>query len=87
MNEPKCAQAGPYLQDLPPGDYSWCACGLSKTQPYCDGSHKGTGFSPVKFTIKPGRTPETVWLCGCKRSRHAPFCDGTHNKLPPLPPD
>jgi len=79
---PLVAQRGPYLAELAPGEYSWCACGRSRTQPFCDGSHQGTGLAPLKFTIQPRKHPETVWLCGCKRSRHMPFCDGTHNKLP-----
>jgi CDGSH iron-sulfur domain-containing protein 3 len=74
---------GPYLQELAPGDYLWCACGRSANQPWCDGSHAGTTFTPVKFTIKPRRTPETVWLCGCRHSRSKPFCDGSHNRLVP----
>lgn len=60
--------------------YRWCACGHSRSQPYCDGSHQGTGLAPIEFTA---RHSEKIWLCGCKRSRHAPFCDGRHNKLPP----
>jgi CDGSH iron-sulfur domain-containing protein 3 len=83
VTDPLIAQRGPYLAELPAGDYFWCACGRSKTQPFCDGSHKGTGITPMKFTIKDRGKPETVWLCGCKRSGHMPFCDGTHNKLPP----
>lgn len=88
MNEPVCASRAPFMRDLAPGDYSWCSCGLSRNQPFCDGSHKGTAFTPVKFTIMPRRSgePETVWLCGCKRSRRKPFCDGTHNRLPPAIP-
>lgn len=77
--EPVVAQRGPYAQTLEPGDYWWCACGRSANQPFCDGSHKGTGFTPVKHhQEKPGR----VWFCGCKHSKHAPMCDGTHNTLP-----
>lgn len=79
MTEPRVAQRSPYLVELTAGDYSWCACGRSKRQPFCDGSHQGTGLAPVKFTI--GRERETVWLCGCKRSKRMPFCDGTHNTL------
>jgi CDGSH-type Zn-finger protein len=82
MTEPHLAQRGPYLMDLPAGDYLWCACGRSQRQPFCDGSHQGTPFSPVKFTIQPRSGLETVWLCGCKRSKRMPFCDGTHNALP-----
>ena len=55
------------MKDLPAGDYLWCACGRSKNQPFCDGSHAGTGFQPLKFTIRPRRRLETLWLCGCKR--------------------
>ena len=82
MPDPLIAQRSPYMADLPAGDYFWCACGRSKTQPFCDGSHKGTEYRPVKFTIQDRGKPETVWLCGCKRSGTKPFCDGTHNKLP-----
>ncbi len=82
MKEPHIAQRMPYMAELMPGDYQWCACGRSKNQPFCDGSHKGSDFQPVKFTIRPRAKPQTVWLCGCKHSRHMPFCDGTHNKLP-----
>ncbi|HWU67673.1 MAG TPA: CDGSH iron-sulfur domain-containing protein [Stenotrophobium sp.] len=76
---PESPQLKPYMRDLAPGDYWWCACGRSKNQPFCDGSHKGSRFTPVKFTVtdKTG----TLWLCGCKRTGTPPFCDGTHNKL------
>lgn len=70
------------MKDLPAGSYSWCACGRSKNPPFCDGSHKGTPFTPVRFTIRPRRGAQTVWLCACKRTRTPPFCDGTHNLLP-----
>ena len=56
----------------------WCACGLSNTQPFCDGSHHGTKFKPQKFTAK--RTG-TVKLCNCKKSKGTPFCDDTHLNL------
>lgn len=59
--------------------YLWCACGRSRSQPYCDGSHQGTGLAPVPFTASGN---ERIWLCGCKRSGHPPLCDGAHNKLP-----
>jgi CDGSH iron-sulfur domain-containing protein 3 len=73
---------GPYLVELPAGDYRWCACGRSRSQPFCDDSHEGTGLKPIPFSVKPRRERELVWLCGCKRSRHMPFCDGTHNTPP-----
>jgi len=57
--------------------YWWCACGLSQQQPFCDGSHKGTSFTPVRY-----QATETgkKWFCVCKRTQNRPFCDGTHRK-------
>ena len=78
MAEPLIPQKGPYAVELAPGDYWWCACGLSKRQPFCDGSHKGTGIESVKFSIAEA---QRVWLCGCKHSQGKPFCDGSHSKL------
>ena len=78
MSEPVCAQKAPFALELEPGDYWWCACGKSAGQPFCDGSHQGTDFGPVKFTL----TEKTrVWLCGCKQSGDKPFCDGAHKHL------
>ena len=76
--EPVIAQKSPYSQDLKAGDYWWCACGQSKKQPFCDGSHKGGEFTPVKFTLAEDKQ---VWLCGCKHTATKPFCDGSHKKL------
>lgn len=77
---PRIAQRRPYLLDLAPGDYLWCACGRSQRQPFCDGSHAGTVFAPLPFTVT--RKSGTLWLCGCKHSRDQPYCDGRHNRLP-----
>ena len=55
--------------------YWWCACGLSKQQPFCDGSHKGTQFTPVRYQAT---ETETKAFCVCKRTQSRPFCDGTH---------
>ena len=78
MAEPACPQKVPYVLELAPADYSWCACGLSKKQPFCDGSHKGGAFTPVKFTAAKA---EKLALCGCKQTHTPPFCDGTHKSL------
>jgi CDGSH-type Zn-finger protein len=79
MATPHIAQKAPFEVQLEEGKtYYWCACGQSKNQPFCDGSHKTTSFVPVAHTAK--RTG-AAWLCGCKQSSRAPLCDGTHNRL------
>ena len=78
MPEPLMPQKSPYAVELAPGDYWWCACGRSRRQPLCDGSHKGGAINPVKFTVSEAKK---VWLCGCERTGGQPFCDGTHSKL------
>ncbi len=76
--KPKIAQKEPYGVECEPGQHWWCACGRSQNQPFCDGSHKGTGFSPVMVEIE---EKKTVWLCGCKHTGTQPFCDGTHKNV------
>lgn len=78
MEEPKSPQKKPYVMDMEPGKYAWCACGLSNNQPFCDGSHKGTGMKPILETITEQR--KVAW-CGCKKSGNGAHCDGTHSKL------
>lgn len=78
MEDPVIAQKAPYELELEPGTYYWCACGRSKSQPFCDGSHEGTGFVPKEFVIA---EKQTVSLCGCKWTADAPFCDGAHENL------
>ena len=78
MANPEIPQKATFGLQLEPGTYWWCACGQSKGQPFCDGSHEGTEFVPVKTDIQSSRK---VWLCGCKHTKGPPFCDGSHNEL------
>lgn len=76
---PHIAQKAPYAVELEGGKtYFWCACGQSKNQPFCDGSHKGTSFVPTKVSVE---ETKTAYLCGCKNSKNGAFCDGTHKSL------
>jgi len=77
-SEPECPQKSPVVQKEAPGEKWWCACGRSKTQPFCDGSHAGTEFSPMPVAIE---EEKVVAWCACKRTGKAPFCDGSHAKL------
>jgi mannose-6-phosphate isomerase-like protein (cupin superfamily)/CDGSH-type Zn-finger protein len=80
MTSNAVAQPKPCLVKVRAGrTYFWCSCGRSAAQPFCDGSHKGTDFTPVKFTAT--ATDEEILFCGCKQTRNAPFCDGAHNNL------
>ncbi|MDQ6950577.1 MAG: CDGSH iron-sulfur domain-containing protein [Mariprofundales bacterium] len=78
MNEATIAAKEPKVMELEPGSYHFCTCGKSANQPFCDGSHQGTGFLPQPFEIK---EKQTVALCQCKRTKNAPFCDGSHANL------
>lgn len=73
------AQKTPYQIEVEEGKtYHWCACGRSKNQPFCDGSHQGTSFLPIAYTAdKTGN----AYLCGCKRTNNQPHCDGSHQSL------
>lgn len=76
MNNPIRAADGPYAVTVENGKiYYWCACGRSNTQPFCDGSHKGTTISPVYYEAT--ETKE-LYFCGCKSTKTPPFCDGSH---------
>ena len=79
MAEPIVSQKAPFGVEVEAGKrYFWCACGRSKSQPFCDGSHKGTGLTPVAYQAEES---QTLWFCGCKATGTKPLCDGTHNKL------
>jgi CDGSH-type Zn-finger protein/mannose-6-phosphate isomerase-like protein (cupin superfamily) len=78
--DPEIARRKGFYFELKAGErYFWCSCGRSKRQPFCDGSHAGTGFSPVAWKAE---RDEEVIFCGCKHTRDAPFCDGSHSNLP-----
>jgi CDGSH-type Zn-finger protein len=78
-NTPHIAAKAPAKVTLEEGmDYWYCTCGLSKNQPFCDGSHKGSSFAPQKFTAEKSGD---AWLCQCKNTKNAPFCDGSHKGL------
>lgn len=79
MAEPVIARKEPYGGGVEEGKEYWsCSCGRSKSQPFCDGLHKGTGLSPLQYVA---RRTEKAWFCGCKRTGNRPVCDGTYGTL------
>jgi len=68
----------PAQVNLEPGQYFWCACGRSSNQPFCNGSHRGSEFTPVPFKIE---EKQDTFLCQCKHTKNPPYCDGTHKTL------
>ncbi|MEI6606384.1 MAG: CDGSH iron-sulfur domain-containing protein [Verrucomicrobiota bacterium] len=77
--EPIVCDTKPLALEVEAGTYWWCACGRAAAQPFCDGSHKGTGLQPVKYEVA---EKTTVWWCQCKQTAGAPLCDGAHKQLP-----
>lgn len=77
MSDPVRVSDTPYAVDVEAGkSYFWCSCGLSANQPFCDGSHKGSEFVPVKYQAADSKK---VFFCGCKATKAQPLCDGSHN--------
>jgi CDGSH-type Zn-finger protein len=76
MSEPIRAADEPIVVDVEAGkSYYWCACGKSKTQPFCDGAHADTNITPVQYDASESTT---VYFCGCKATKNQPLCDGSH---------
>ena len=79
MADPVCAQKSPYAVDVEAGkSYWWCSCGKSSKQPFCDGSHKGSEFTPLEYQATANAK---AFFCGCQVSAKAPLCDGSHKSL------
>ena len=79
MSKGHVAAKAPIAVELKAGQtVYWCSCGHSKNQPFCDGSHKGSGFAPMAHTAE---KDGTAYLCACKQTNHAPMCDGSHKAL------
>ncbi|MFV0280896.1 MAG: CDGSH iron-sulfur domain-containing protein [Rhodoblastus sp.] len=79
MSQPVIAQKAPVPVEVEAGKtYHWCSCGKSARQPFCDGSHKGSDFSPLAWTAP---ETKTVYMCACKHTKKSPLCDGAHKAL------
>ena len=86
MTDVNIAQKAPYKIRVEKGKlYSWCACGYSSTQPFCDGSHreKAPGIKSIKYLAD---ADAEIRFCGCKHSKNGVLCDGSHNNLSVIPP-
>ena len=68
----------PVVMEMEPGAYHWCTCGLSKNQPFCDGSHGDTGKFPTLVEITEKK--KVAW-CTCKATKTPPYCDGSHKHV------
>jgi CDGSH-type Zn-finger protein len=78
VDKPKIAGRKPIVLELPAGQYAFCSCGESQNQPFCDGAHRTTSFTPEMFELA---EEQTVALCACKRNGGGPYCNGSHANL------
>ena len=80
MGNPATPQKSPYKVKVEKDKtYFWCACGLSRQQPFCDGTHKKDGkYKSIKYLAEESKE---IYLCGCKMTKHPPLCDGSHSKF------
>ena len=79
MDKPKIAGLSPCKVEMEQGKkYAFCTCGLSESQPFCDGKHKGGPFTPLVFEAEESKE---AFMCACKHTGNSPYCDGTHNSL------
>jgi len=78
MDKPEIADRKPCVLEVEAGTYRWCACGKSKGQPFCDGSHKGSGLAPLVVVVP---EKKKAAFCACKQTKTPPFCDGSHKQL------
>ena len=79
MEKGKVAGSSPVLIDAEAGkNYAWCTCGLSDSQPFCNGAHKGSDFTPQIFSLEEDKK---IALCTCKQTSNPPYCDGAHKSL------
>ena len=84
MTQPFVRSTMPRPVDVQAGTtYWWCSCGKSQAQPFCDGSHRGTGHLPLEYVAS---ETTRVWFCGCKKTLKQPLCDGSHKALEQGPP-
>jgi CDGSH iron-sulfur domain-containing protein 3 len=79
---PRLAICEPAGIEVEPGKvYSWCSCGLSEKEPFCDNAHRNIESLPFRSVKVVFEKPQVVWFCQCKRTKTPPFCDGSHKKI------
>ena len=79
MAKPVIASTIPVTVEVKEGEsYWWCTCGRSANQPWCDGSHAGTDFTPLEYVAPRTRT---LSMCTCKHTHKGPYCDNSHRNL------